>query len=85
MGRPQLQIDIVNVTSQLACNANRGASVTIIGAIGDLIKQLRRCLQCLAEGSSHGGASDKKTVDLQFALESCISELANIVSVHFWC
>ncbi|KAK4784247.1 hypothetical protein SAY86_018615 [Trapa natans] len=79
VGRPPLQIDILNVTSQLAHNAKRGASVTIIGAIGDLIKLLRRCLQYLTEGSNPGGASDKKTTDLQFALESCISELANIV------
>ncbi|PKI73812.1 hypothetical protein CRG98_005796 [Punica granatum] len=78
-GRPLLQIDIVNVTSQLARNAKHGASVTIIGAITDLIKHLRRCLQCLAEESSPGGAADKKNADLQFALETCISELSNIV------
>ncbi|XP_031381581.1 protein SEMI-ROLLED LEAF 2 isoform X2 [Punica granatum] len=77
-GRPLLQIDIVNVTSQLARNAKHGASVTIIGAITDLIKHLRRCLQCLAEESSPGGAADKKNADLQFALETCISELSNI-------
>lgn len=79
-GRPQLQIDILEVTTLLARKAKRRSSVTLVGLVADLIKHLRRCLQSLAEMSAAGGMIDKKKTNLQTALESCISELANIVS-----
>ncbi|XP_022150364.1 uncharacterized protein LOC111018549 isoform X2 [Momordica charantia] len=71
--KPQIQIDIINVTTQLAQNAKLQASVTIIGAITDLIKHLRKCLLCSSEDT------DKLNADLQLALENCISRLAQKV------
>lgn len=78
-GKPLLQIDVVHVTTQLACNAKRQTSVTIIGAISDLIKQLKKCLQNLSEGLIPRDGVDKQNADLQSALESCISELSKKV------
>ncbi|KAM5570144.1 protein SEMI-ROLLED LEAF 2 [Rosa sericea] len=76
--QPRLQTDIVNVTTQIAQSAKQQASVAIIGAISDLIKHLRKCLQNQAEGSNPG-SKDKWNQDLQSALEGCISQLSNKV------
>ncbi|KAJ7980704.1 Arm repeat superfamily protein [Quillaja saponaria] len=77
--QPLLQINIVNVTSQLAQNAKKQPSVAITGAISDLIKHLRKCLQNLAEASSTEDSAYKLNADLRSALEICISELSNKV------
>ncbi|XP_021659433.2 protein SEMI-ROLLED LEAF 2 isoform X2 [Hevea brasiliensis] len=77
--QPLVQIDIVNVITQLGQHAKQEATVTIIGAISDLIKHLRKCLQNSAELSSPGDFIDKQNVDLQFAIEKCISQLSNKV------
>ncbi|XP_023548112.1 uncharacterized protein LOC111806846 isoform X1 [Cucurbita pepo subsp. pepo] len=76
---PQIQTDIINVTTQLVQNAKPLASVTIIGAITDLIKHLRKCLLCSSEASSNGHDTDKWSTDLQLALENCISQLSKKV------
>ncbi|KAL7176896.1 hypothetical protein ACSBR2_030266 [Camellia fascicularis] len=75
--QPIKQIRIVDVTTQLAQNAKLEASVAIIGAITELMKQLRKCMQCSAEASSPSDGSDKWNTDLQSALEKCILQLAN--------
>ena len=77
--KPQIQLDIINVTTQLAQNAKPQASVTIIGAITDLIKHLRKCILCLFEASSTGHDTDKRNTQLQMALETCISQLSKKV------
>ncbi|KAJ7947504.1 Arm repeat superfamily protein [Quillaja saponaria] len=77
--KPLLQTNIVNVTSQLAQNAKQQASVAITGAISDLVKHLRKCLQNLAEVSSTGDGAYKLNTELQSALELCISDLSNKV------
>ncbi|XP_062173237.1 protein SEMI-ROLLED LEAF 2 isoform X3 [Alnus glutinosa] len=74
--QPLVQINIVNVTTELAKNAKQQASVAIIGAISDLIKHLRKCLQNLAEASSPRDATDKWNTELHSALEKCISLLS---------
>uniref|UniRef100_A0A5B7APT7 ARM repeat superfamily protein n=1 Tax=Davidia involucrata TaxID=16924 RepID=A0A5B7APT7_DAVIN len=77
--QPVMQINIVHVTTQLAQNAKQEASVAIIGAITDLMKYLRKCIQYSAEASSPRDGSDKWNTDLQSALEKCILELSNKV------
>ncbi|XP_040374312.1 protein SEMI-ROLLED LEAF 2 isoform X2 [Rosa chinensis] len=76
--QPRLQTDIVNVTTQIAQSAKQQASVAIIGAISDLTKHLRKCLQNQAEGSNRS-STDKWNQDLQSALERCILQLSNKV------
>ncbi|KAF3458013.1 hypothetical protein FNV43_RR02676 [Rhamnella rubrinervis] len=76
--QPLLQINIANVTTQLALNAKQQASVAIVGALSDLIKHLRKCLQNQAEVSSPK-STDKWIPDLQSALERCISQLSEKV------
>jgi hypothetical protein len=80
--QPRLQTDIVNVTTQIAQSAKQQASVAIIGAISDLIKHLRKCLQNQAE-ASNPSSTDKWNQDLQLALERCISQLSNKVYLFY--
>ncbi|KAJ1424451.1 Armadillo-type fold [Sesbania bispinosa] len=77
--KPNLQIDIINTTTQLAQNVKQQASVAITGAISDLIKHLRKCLQNSAEASSIGNDAYKFNAELQSALEMCILQLSNKV------
>ncbi|KAK7325073.1 hypothetical protein VNO77_29132 [Canavalia gladiata] len=77
--QPILQIDIINTTTQLAQNVKQQASVAIIGAISDLFKHLRKCLQNSAETSSMGNDAYKLNTELQSALEMCILQLSNKV------
>ncbi|XP_061357545.1 protein SEMI-ROLLED LEAF 2-like isoform X2 [Gastrolobium bilobum] len=77
--RPILQNNIINTTTQLAQNVKQQASVAIIGAISDLIKHLRKCLQNSAEASSTGNDGYKLNTELQSALEMCILQLSSKV------
>ncbi|XP_020223321.1 protein EFR3 homolog A isoform X1 [Cajanus cajan] len=77
--QPIRQIDIINTTTQLAQNVKQHTSVAIVGAISDLIKHLRRCLQNLTEASSIGNDAYRLNTELQSALEMCILQLSSKV------
>ncbi|XP_044499829.1 protein SEMI-ROLLED LEAF 2 isoform X3 [Mangifera indica] len=77
--QPRVQIHIVDIATQLTKNAKLQASVAIIGAITDLVKHLRKCLQNAAELSDSVGDMAKWNADLQYALENCISQLSKKV------
>lgn len=74
--QPVMQMHIVNVATQLSQYVKQQASNAIVGAITDLIKHLRKCLQNLSEPSSPREGSD---MDLQCALENCISKFSHKV------
>ncbi|KAJ4844645.1 hypothetical protein Tsubulata_033636 [Turnera subulata] len=74
--QPSVQLNIVNVITQLAQKARPMATVAITGAISDLMKHLRKCLQNTAELSSQGDGIDKGNADLQSSIEKCISQLS---------
>lgn len=76
-----MQINIVDVTAELAKNAKQQASVAIIGAISELVKHLRKCMLYSSEASIHKNGSDTWNEDLQVALEKCISQLSDKVCV----
>ncbi|XP_027119451.1 protein SEMI-ROLLED LEAF 2-like isoform X2 [Coffea arabica] len=78
--RRDMQINIIDVTTQLARNAKQHASVAIVGAISELVKHLRKCLLYSSEASSPQDGSDKLNNELQVALEKCISQLADKVA-----
>ncbi|KAJ0093087.1 hypothetical protein Patl1_26346 [Pistacia atlantica] len=77
--QPGVQIHIVDIATQLTQNAKLQASVAIIGAITDLIKQLRKCLQNAAELSNAVDDMARWNANLQYALENCISQLSKKV------
>lgn len=80
--QPLLQINILNVTTQLAKSAKQQPSVAIIGALTDLVKHLRKFLQNQAEASGPM-TSDKCSSDVQTSLEKCISQLSDKVVSNF--
>ncbi|RDY12681.1 Protein EFR3-like B, partial [Mucuna pruriens] len=77
--QPMLQINIINTATKLAQNVKQEASVAILGAISDLIKHLRKCLQNSAEASSIENDGFNLNTELQFALEMCILHLSSKV------
>ncbi|KAL1811020.1 hypothetical protein ACET3Z_021085 [Daucus carota] len=74
-----MQIDIVNVATQIAENVKPQSSVAIIGALADLMKHLRKCIQNAIESPNPEDGSYKCNLDLQIALENCISKLSHKV------
>lgn len=77
--QPILQIDIINITTQVAQNVKQQASVAVVGAISDLIKHLRRCLQNSAEATDIGNDAYTFNTKLQSSIEMCILQLSNKV------
>ncbi|KAB5548430.1 hypothetical protein DKX38_011836 [Salix brachista] len=75
----RLLVDIVNVTARLGQSAKQQSTVAIIGAISDLMKHLRKCLQNSFESSSPRDGINERNADLQVALENCIAQLSNKV------
>lgn len=74
--QPLKQISIIHVISQLAQYIKIQASVALTGALTDLLKHLRKCMQYSVEFSSSGSGGEKLNADLQLALEKCISQLS---------
>ncbi|KAL8263632.1 hypothetical protein R6Q59_021762 [Mikania micrantha] len=75
--QPVMQMHIANVATQLSLYVKQQVSGAIVGAITDLIKHLRKCLQNLSEPLSPRVGSDSSYMDLQRALENCISSLSH--------
>lgn len=69
------------MTTQLAENARQQASVAMVGAVIELVKHLRKCMQSIIEGSSPGHGANKCKTDLESALEKCILVLSNKVNL----
>ncbi|KAI3932854.1 hypothetical protein MKX01_031836 [Papaver californicum] len=77
--KPRMQVNIVNVTTQLAQNAKLRPSIATVGAISDLVKHLRKCMQCSAEAAIQGDNTDRSNISLQSALEECLTVFTNKV------
>jgi len=77
--QPDMQIDIIHVATRLARHAKLQASLAIVTAINDLMRHLRKCLQCSIEASSPGNDINKWNSALHSAIEECLLELANKV------
>ncbi|MFS7924529.1 hypothetical protein Hanom_Chr03g00273661 [Helianthus anomalus] len=77
--QPVMQTYIANVATQLSQHVKQQASGAIVGAINDLIKHLRKCIQNLSEPLSPKVGSDSSYMDLQCALENCVSSLSHKV------
>ncbi|XP_047319149.1 protein SEMI-ROLLED LEAF 2 [Impatiens glandulifera] len=76
---PAIQINICKIIIHLAQKAKPEASIAILGAITDLIKNLRKCIQSIAETKMTRDGLDECNNELQLALENCILELSKKV------
>ncbi|KAK3166230.1 hypothetical protein QOZ80_1AG0043130 [Eleusine coracana subsp. coracana] len=77
--KPVKQINIVKVASHLARHAKLKASVTIAGAISDLIKHLHKCMHFAIEASNVQDDAHKWNNALHLALEECLVQLTEKV------
>ncbi|MQL74847.1 hypothetical protein Taro_007208 [Colocasia esculenta] len=77
--QPDMQIEIINVAAHLAKHAKLQASVAIITGISDLIRHLRRCLQCSIETANLDSDNSRWNVAFYSALEGCLVQLINKV------
>ncbi|KAK9138820.1 hypothetical protein Sjap_009414 [Stephania japonica] len=77
--RPNVQVDIVDVATELAKRANLHASVACTGSIIDLMKHLRKCMQCSAEASSNDVSTITQNASLHSSLEKCLLQLSSKV------
>ncbi|XP_058094146.1 protein SEMI-ROLLED LEAF 2 [Magnolia sinica] len=77
--QPSMQIDVVNVTTNLAQHSRPEPSVAIVGATNDLMRYLRKCFQCSIELPKSGDAINEQNAALHSALEKCLIQLANKV------
>ncbi|XP_020531887.1 uncharacterized protein LOC18448561 isoform X2 [Amborella trichopoda] len=76
---PNLQVDIIGVTTRLSQYSKLQASVAIIGAISDLMRHLRKSMQCSFEATNLGDDINKWNHNFQSSLEECLIQLANKV------
>ncbi|GAB2217925.1 hypothetical protein Droror1_Dr00001139 [Drosera rotundifolia] len=74
--QPQKQINIIKVTTQLANTANQQVSVALTGALIDLVKHLRKCIQSSLEISNTASGTETLNADLQSSIEDCISQMS---------
>lgn len=72
-----MQIDMIRVIAHLAQRSKRQASIALVGSISDLMKLLRKCMQCSLEASDNGDVSDtyKLNATLHLVLEDCLVHL----------
>ncbi|KAK8968179.1 hypothetical protein KSP40_PGU008500 [Platanthera guangdongensis] len=67
------------MVTQIAQQAQVQASIPIVTALCDLMRHLRKCLQCSSEYSDIGRETSKDNSILHYSLEVCIMELTKKV------
>lgn len=74
------QVNIINVARHLTQQAKFQCSLSIMTSISELMRHLRKCLQCSMEVSNQGDLDvEKWNSVLHFSLEECLVQLANKV------
>ncbi|XP_009393518.2 protein SEMI-ROLLED LEAF 2 [Musa acuminata AAA Group] len=74
------QVNIINVARHLTQQAKFQGSLSIMTSISELMRHLRKCLQCSMEVSNQGDLDvEKWNSVLHFSLEECLVQLANKV------
>ncbi|XP_028549166.1 uncharacterized protein LOC110101950 [Dendrobium catenatum] len=74
-----LQVNIIKIVTQIAQHAQLQASVSIVTVIGDLMRHLRKCLQCSIEAFNIGRETSKWNSIFHSSLEVCLMELTKKV------
>ncbi|EHA8590069.1 Protein EFR3 B [Cocos nucifera] len=74
--QPDLQLNIVEVTASLAEQSKAQASVSIIGAISDLVRHLRKTMHCTLGSQELGNDIIRWNNKFQTAVDECIVQLS---------
>ncbi|CAN1348772.1 Protein SEMI-ROLLED LEAF 2 [Linum perenne] len=76
---PNMQLDVLNVTTSLAQHAKIESSIEIIGAVSDVIRHLRKNIHCSVDDSKVDDGVKSLNNNLREAVDKCLVELSNKV------
>ncbi|KAK9290998.1 hypothetical protein L1049_009181 [Liquidambar formosana] len=74
--QPNIQVDIVEVTTSLACHAKVEPSVAIIGAVSDIMRHLRKSIHCSLDDATLGADIVKWNRKFREAVDECLVQLS---------
>ncbi|KAF5737694.1 hypothetical protein HS088_TW13G00582 [Tripterygium wilfordii] len=73
---PDMQLDIVAVTTFLAQHAKAESSLAIISAVSDVMRHLRKSIHCSLDDANLGPDVIKWNRNFQEAIDKCLTELS---------
>ncbi|XP_045793332.1 protein SEMI-ROLLED LEAF 2-like [Trifolium pratense] len=76
---PNMQLDIVEVATSLAEYAKVQPSVSIIGAVSDMMRHLRKTIHCCLDNSNMDNDAINWNKNFRQVVDTCLVELANKV------
>lgn len=74
--QPNMQLDIVEVTTSLAEHAKVEPSVAILGAVSDVMRHLRKSIHCSLDDTNLGAEIIKWNRKFQQAVDECLVQLS---------
>jgi len=77
--QPDMQLNIIEVTTYLAEQSKSEASFAVIGAITDLVWLLRRSMQCTLGNTDLGNDTIKWNNNFTAAVDQCLVQLSKKV------
>ncbi|KAJ7976793.1 ARM repeat superfamily protein [Quillaja saponaria] len=77
--QPNMQLDIVEVTTSLAQHAKVKPTVAIIGAVSDVLRHLRKSIHCSLDDANLGTDVINWNIKFREAVDNCLVQLANKV------
>lgn len=83
LNHPNMQLDIVELTTFLAQQAKVEASVPIIGAVSDMMRHLRKSIHCSLDDSNLGADVIKWNRRFSKLVDECLVQLSLKVLPHF--
>ncbi|CAL0326641.1 unnamed protein product [Lupinus luteus] len=76
---PKMQLDIVEVTTSLSQYAKVQSSISIIGALSDVMRHLRKSIHCSLDESNLGTDVIDWNKNFREAVDKCLVQLSNKV------
>ncbi|KHN07377.1 hypothetical protein glysoja_012675 [Glycine soja] len=76
---PQMQLDIVEVATSLAPYAKVQPSVSIVGAVSDMMRHLRKCIHCSLDDSNLAPDVINWNKNFKKVVDRCLVQLSNKV------
>lgn len=82
--QPDMQLNIVEVATSLVQHTKIQPSVAINGAVSDLMRHLRRSIQCSLDDANQGTAIIKQSAKFQTAVDECLVQFSKKVIFYFF-
>lgn len=76
---PNMQLEIVEVTTSLAEQAKVESSVALIGAVSDIIRHLRKSIHCSLDEANLGDDVKNWNKSFREAVDKCLVQLSHKV------